>query len=304
MFRIFLKPADLALDELCPSSAPLRSGTASTPRRARPGSRRSSHRVIFTNEKRFCGCWHSPDPMPRRDRDRPERRSAGRRIEDALDDEGLRRAVRERDLDGRADREVVLLRVPVVDEDAVRCRVVRTLPASPSFQVIVDHLGRAWDRPPVANSVARRRRRTSPVRDVPDRRHPGRLGRGRGRVDRDRREVVLRRDRVVARRTDRSRRLVNDAMMPDASVATSVTSVRPIISAAAVDAVRCGLRRVLSRASSPAAPAVLVAGQPSTAARGRTSRDEKSETPRNMRSVPTPIQVSTCFVPRPCAKMP
>ncbi len=34
--------------------------------------------------------------------------------------------------------------------------------------------------------------------------------------------------------------------MPAASVATSVTSARPIISAAAVEAVRCGLRRALS----------------------------------------------------------
>ena len=38
-------------------------------------------------------------------------------------------------------------------------------------------------------------------------------------------------------------------MMPAASVATSVTSASPIIRAAAVDAVRCGLRRALSRRS-------------------------------------------------------
>jgi hypothetical protein len=41
-----------------------------------------------------------------------------------------------------------------------------------------------------------------------------------------------------------------------------VTSASPIIKAAAVDAVRCGFRRALSRASSPAVPPILVAGQP------------------------------------------
>ena len=44
--------------------------------------------------------------------------------------------------------------------------------------------------------------------------------------------------------------------MPAARTATSVTSARPIISAAAVDAVRCGLRPALSRASTPAAPPI------------------------------------------------
>ena len=39
---------------------------------------------------------------------------------------------------------------------------------------------------------------------------------------------------------------VNDCTMPAASVATRVTSARPIMSAAAVEAVRCGLRRLFS----------------------------------------------------------
>ena len=43
-------------------------------------------------------------------------------------------------------------------------------------------------------------------------------------------------------------------MIPAASTATSVTSASPIISAEAVEAVRCGFRRALSRASTPAAP--------------------------------------------------
>ena len=53
-------------------------------------------------------------------------------------------------------------------------------------------------------------------------------------------------------------------MIPAASTATSVTSASPIISAAAVEAVRCGFRRALSRASTPAAPPIRVAGQPSS----------------------------------------
>ena len=87
--------------------------------------------------------------------------------------------------------------------------------------------------------------------------------------------------------------------MPAASTATSVTRASPIISAAAVDAVRCGLRRALSRASTPAAPPIFAAGQPSAFASGRTIRDESRATPKKTSSVPTPIQSSTCVVPRP-----
>ncbi len=93
-------------------------------------------------------------------------------------------------------------------------------------------------------------------------------------------------------------------VIPAASVATSVTSASPIISAAAVEAVRCGFRRALSRASRPAAPPICVAGHPSAAASGRTSRAEKSATPTKIRSAPTPIQSSTCVVPSPLPKSP
>ena len=74
-----------------------------------------------------------------------------------------------------------------------------------------------------------------------------------GGVDRDRREVVLRGDREVGS-DDFQRSLTaprNDATIPAASVATSVTSASPIISAAAVDAVRCGLRREFSVRCAP-----------------------------------------------------
>ena len=61
-------------------------------------------------------------------------------------------------------------------------------------------------------------------------------------------------------------------MIPAAITATSVTSASPIINADAVEAVRWGFRRALSRASEPAAPPNLLAGQPSAQASGRTNR--------------------------------
>ena len=45
-----------------------------------------------------------------------------------------------------------------------------------------------------------------------------------------------------------------DALTPAARIETKVTSARPIISAAAVTAVRLGLRIAFSRASRPATP--------------------------------------------------
>ena len=93
-------------------------------------------------------------------------------------------------------------------------------------------------------------------------------------------------------------------MIPAASAATRVTSARPIISADAVEAVRCGLRRELSRASRPAAPPSRAAGEPSTAASGRMSRAESSETPMKISSAPRPIQSSIWVVPRPLPNSP
>ena len=92
--------------------------------------------------------------------------------------------------------------------------------------------------------------------------------------------------------------------MPEARIETSVTSASPIISAAAVEAVRCGLRRALSWASAPAAPPIRVAGHPSTATSGRTKRTESIEMPMKMSSAPRPIQPSTPVVPSPLPKRP
>ena len=71
------------------------------------------------------------------------------------------------------------------------------------------------------------------------------------------------------------------ALMPEPSTATTVTSVSPIISAAAVDAVRPGLRTALAPASSPATPPARRAGQPTTRASGLTSRGASSAMPAN-----------------------
>ena len=81
--------------------------------------------------------------------------------------------------------------------------------------------------------------------------------------------------------------------MPAASVATSVTSARPIISAAAVDAVRCGLRRALSRASGPAAPPICVAGQPRNPASGRDERRARASRRRRRRAASPTIRAGS-----------
>src|SRR2546429_2795085 len=69
-------------------------------------------------------------------------------------------------------------------------------------------------------------------------------------------------------------------------MATNVTRAKPIISAEAVDAVRFVLRIVLSRASTPAAPPMRVAGQPRIEARGRTRRAEVDEKPEKSSTTP------------------
>src|SRR3954451_2813592 len=86
-------------------------------------------------------------------------------------------------------------------------------------------------------------------------------------------------------------------------MATKVTSARPIISAAAVDAVRPGLRTEFWAASRPADPPRLRAGRPTTVASGRTRWLETIATPRNRSRVPAPIGTSTAFA-EPPAKTP
>ncbi len=62
---------------------------------------------------------------------------------------------------------------------------------------------------------------------------------------------------------------------PLATTVTAVTSVTPIVSAAAVTAVRPGLRMALRRASTPALPPRRSAGRPTTDATPRTSRAKR-----------------------------
>ena len=92
--------------------------------------------------------------------------------------------------------------------------------------------------------------------------------------------------------------------IPDASTATEVTRAMPIISAAAVDAVRPGFRIEFARARRPALPPIFVAGHPSTVASGRTSHAEISATPTKRSSAPTPIAINRCVTPIPWTKNP
>jgi hypothetical protein len=68
---------------------------------------------------------------------------------------------------------------------------------------------------------------------------------------------------------------------------TNTTSPSPIISAAAVDAVRRGFRFAFSRPSRPVMPSVL-AGKPIAAARGRAKSGVSTATPMKVRAAPTP----------------
>ena len=68
----------------------------------------------------------------------------------------------------------------------------------------------------------------------------------------------------------------------------NVTSAIPIISAAAVAAVRPGLRCAFRSASLPALPPMRRAGMPTARTSGRTSRDDSIATPTNSARTPTP----------------
>ena len=96
----------------------------------------------------------------------------------------------------------------------------------------------------------------------------------------------------------------NVVLSPEARTDTSVTSASPIISADAVEAVRCGLRIALPRASAPAAPPIRTAGQPSTRASGGTSVFASIATPTKTAAAPTPIASSRSVVEMPPTNSP
>ena len=77
---------------------------------------------------------------------------------------------------------------------------------------------------------------------------------------------------------------------PAAKTVTKVTSARPIISAAAVTAVRLGLRWAFSRARRPVRRRSRSSGQPAIVASGGTRRGLKSETAKTMTTAPPPIR--------------
>ena len=86
--------------------------------------------------------------------------------------------------------------------------------------------------------------------------------------------------------------------------ATNETSVIPIISAAAVDAVRPGLRCTLSQASLPDVRPARANGQPITLTSGRTSREKIAASAMNRVANPPPSASSRRGTGMPCVKNP
>ena len=95
-----------------------------------------------------------------------------------------------------------------------------------------------------------------------------------------------------------------DLRRPAPSTATTVTSVSPTISAAAVDAVRLGLRTEFELARSPAIPPLRRAGAPTSRASGFTRCGAASATPRNKARMPMPSRAATAIVLSPLANTP
>ncbi len=83
-----------------------------------------------------------------------------------------------------------------------------------------------------------------------------------------------------------------EPLIPAANTVTNETSASPTISAAAVDAVRPGLRTEFSCASRPGTPPSRSSGAPTTVASGVTRIGLSSATPRKTATAPTPTQAS------------
>ena len=79
-----------------------------------------------------------------------------------------------------------------------------------------------------------------------------------------------------------------ELLSPAAKTVTKATRARPIIRAAAVTAVRPGLRCAFSRARRPVSLRAFSSGQPEIVASGGTRRGLKSETARTIASAPPP----------------
>ena len=83
-----------------------------------------------------------------------------------------------------------------------------------------------------------------------------------------------------------------ELVMPAAKTVTNTTIATPIISAAAVTAVRPGLRIAFSRARRPVMPRRRSIGLPATDASGFTSRGENSETANSTSAAPPPVMAA------------
>ena len=89
-----------------------------------------------------------------------------------------------------------------------------------------------------------------------------------------------------------------DVFADAANTVMKPTSATPIISDAAVRAVRFGLRIALRVASSPLSPRSR-SGRPNSLATGRASTGPRTATPTNVASAPSPTRASS--PPRPAS---
>ncbi len=104
-------------------------------------------------------------------------------------------------------------------------------------------------------------------------------------------------------RVDFSIAPLNEPFIACANTARNTTRARPIMSAAAVAAVRLGLRPALSRARRPLVGASFSSGQPMTRAAGRTMYLASIAMATKRSSAPRPMERSRLLVV-PSLKMP
>ena len=104
--------------------------------------------------------------------------------------------------------------------------------------------------------------------------------------------------------------LLIDAFADAANVMMKPTSATPIIRAAAVDAVRFGVRMAFSRPRAPLTPPNRAIGQPITRATGRASTGANTATAMKITAAPRPTSATVpplrpaAIEPMPAAKIP
>src|SRR3954451_14576779 len=95
--------------------------------------------------------------------------------------------------------------------------------------------------------------------------------------------------------------VLTELLIDAASTEMPATSDTPIIKAAAVRAVRLGLREAFSRASVPVMPLTLGSGQPTKRATGRAISGPRTKTPMKMAGIPR-ASIPTCPVRPPASR--